>query len=319
MEHTYRDDFPVTADWAFLDHANVAPISRRAYEQVERWVRDTAANGGASIDRWVQVVESVRGAAARLISADPADVAFLASTSQGLALVAEGFPWQQGDVVVVAEGGVSGQRLPLGPPSVAGRSGQDGALPRREDLARRPRTADRCADALALDQLRPVRDRLPHRPPRRRGVVSVTEHRPLCGRHPRAWGVPERRAGHAHRLPRGEQPQVAGRPPGAAIFAVNPSKLEKIRPTSVGWKSVVDPYNYSKLDFMLKNDASRFEAGSFLIPSIVGLGGGVPHCWRRFGVRQIGVHQPGQGRDDAVPIRVDPSRGHWRRRLETDP
>jgi len=62
-------------------------------------------------------------------------------------------------------------------------------------------------------------------------------------------------------------------PQGAAIFYVSEDKLARLRPTSVGWKSVADPHDYSKVDFRLAPDASRFECGSFIVPSIVALGG----------------------------------------------
>ena len=50
-------------------------------------------------------------------------------------------------------------------------------------------------------------------------------------------------------------------PPGASIFFIDRAKLEKIRPNSVGWKSVADPHSYSSLDYRLKEDSPALQVG----------------------------------------------------------
>src|SRR5438445_12876858 len=61
-----------------------------------------AENGDAMEHRWVQRIEEVRGLAGRLLDADPVDIAFIKNTSEGIGIVAEGFPWKPGDNVVTA-------------------------------------------------------------------------------------------------------------------------------------------------------------------------------------------------------------------------
>src|SRR5438128_2410701 len=97
-----REQFPVTRRWAFFDHAAVAPLSGPAQRAVVEWAADMADNGDVHEPLWFHRVNEVRGLAGRLLNADPLDVAFVKNTSEGVGIVAEGFPWQPGDNVVTA-------------------------------------------------------------------------------------------------------------------------------------------------------------------------------------------------------------------------
>src|SRR5688500_785654 len=98
-----RSEFPVTRRWAFFDHAAVAPLSARAQAAFTEYAVDLAENGDVNERRWLERIEQARGFAARLLNADPLDIAFIKNTSEGIGIVAEGFPWQGGDNVVIAE------------------------------------------------------------------------------------------------------------------------------------------------------------------------------------------------------------------------
>ena len=97
-----REELPITRRWAFFDHAAVAPITGRAQRAMAEWAADMAENGDVNEPRWVQRVEDVRGLAGKLLNADPLDVAFVKNTSEGIGIVAEGYPWKVGDNVVTA-------------------------------------------------------------------------------------------------------------------------------------------------------------------------------------------------------------------------
>src|SRR5438477_1812349 len=97
-----RDEFPVTRRWAFFDHAAVAPLSGRARQALVAWAADMAENGDVNERQWVRRVEEVRRHFGQLLGCDPLDVAFVKNTSEGVGIVAEGFPWQAGDNVVTA-------------------------------------------------------------------------------------------------------------------------------------------------------------------------------------------------------------------------
>src|SRR5688500_5000835 len=100
---SFRSRFPVTSRWAFLDHAAVAPLPAPAVAALHAYAESLAANGVAAVKEWTSRVAAVRGLAARLINAPSVDdVYFVPSTTHGVSVVAEGFPWQPGDNVVLA-------------------------------------------------------------------------------------------------------------------------------------------------------------------------------------------------------------------------
>src|SRR5579862_2224562 len=98
--HPLRTEFPITRRWAFFDHAAVAPLSARAQQAMHDWAADLTENGDVYHGRWMKRVEEVRGLFGRLLHCDPLDVAFVKNTSEGVGIVAEGYPWQAGDNVV---------------------------------------------------------------------------------------------------------------------------------------------------------------------------------------------------------------------------
>ncbi|MCS7047436.1 MAG: aminotransferase class V-fold PLP-dependent enzyme, partial [Gemmataceae bacterium] len=97
-----RADVPVVQRWAYFDHAAVAPLTVRAAAALREWTDDLLANGLVNERHWLARVQHVRELAARLLGADPLDVAFVKNTSEGIGIVAEGFPWRAGDNVVIA-------------------------------------------------------------------------------------------------------------------------------------------------------------------------------------------------------------------------
>ncbi|MGH7225547.1 MAG: aminotransferase class V-fold PLP-dependent enzyme, partial [Gemmataceae bacterium] len=98
-----RRECPVTTRWAYFDHAAVAPLTERARRTLIAWADDLAENGEIHDAERVRRVEEVRRLAARLLNADPLDIAFIKNTSEGVGIVAEGLPWRHGDNMVTAQ------------------------------------------------------------------------------------------------------------------------------------------------------------------------------------------------------------------------
>jgi selenocysteine lyase/cysteine desulfurase len=100
MTVRYRDEFPVTKELIYLNHAAVAPLCRRAADAI-RWLADDACQFGSShYDKWMDCYAGLRKAAARLINATPEEIAIIKNTSEGIATVALGLDWKAGDRVV---------------------------------------------------------------------------------------------------------------------------------------------------------------------------------------------------------------------------
>jgi len=92
-----RDLFPVTRNLIYFNHAAVGPLSTRAYAAMEQHARDQRDQGALHWQDWYAEYNRFRAAAARLIGAQPKEIAILKNTSEGLSFVAEGYRWKSGE------------------------------------------------------------------------------------------------------------------------------------------------------------------------------------------------------------------------------
>ena len=65
-----RTQFPVARNWAFLDHAAVAPLPRRSGEVLREWIDRQEHQGVVAWPENERRVEGIRDLVARLIHAD---------------------------------------------------------------------------------------------------------------------------------------------------------------------------------------------------------------------------------------------------------
>lgn len=96
----YRDQFPVTKELIYLNHAAVAPLSRPTAQAMRHLIEDAELYGSLHYGEWMETYRSLRQAAARLINASPDEIAIMKNTSEGIATVAEGLHWRAGERVV---------------------------------------------------------------------------------------------------------------------------------------------------------------------------------------------------------------------------
>lgn len=95
-----RELFPVTRNVVYFNHAAVGPLSVRACEAMERHARDQRDFGAMHWRDWYAEYVHLREAAARLIGAQPGEIAILKNTSEGISFIAEGLRWRAGDNVI---------------------------------------------------------------------------------------------------------------------------------------------------------------------------------------------------------------------------
>jgi cysteine desulfurase/selenocysteine lyase len=96
-----RELFPITKEYTFLNCAAVSPLALPVKEAIEKSVRDQCERGTwAYIEEWHECEERVRQKLARLIGGSAEEIALLGNTSDGLATVASGLKWNDGDSVV---------------------------------------------------------------------------------------------------------------------------------------------------------------------------------------------------------------------------
>ena len=67
---SYRDEFPVTDKYIYLDHAGIAPVSIRVKRAVEDFLKGVAEAGAFNYGTWMERVSRIRGRCGKLIGAD---------------------------------------------------------------------------------------------------------------------------------------------------------------------------------------------------------------------------------------------------------
>lgn len=98
------NEFPVTQHLNYLNHAAVAPWPKRTAEAVHAFADECVNEGSSHFTEWLELENGLRQRLAAFIGASSADdIAFLKNTSEGLSVVAHGFPWQAGDNVVISD------------------------------------------------------------------------------------------------------------------------------------------------------------------------------------------------------------------------
>lgn len=268
-----RRQMPVSEKWAYFDHAAVGPLTRPAHDAVITWASEVTGDGDAVYPQWNQRMARTRAAAARLIGAEPASVALVHSTTEGINLVAEGFPWQPGDNVVLpddefpsnvypwlnqAHRGVEVRRV----------AGRDGHL----DLAALRAACDARTRIVSLSWVGYVSGwrtdlaaaaEMAHDA----GALLFVDAIQGLGPFPLDVGrLPiDFLAADGHKWLLG--------PEGAGLLYVRPQHLELLRPTGVGWHSVAHRQDYARIELKYPASAARFEGGTPNVVGLLGFGG----------------------------------------------
>jgi selenocysteine lyase/cysteine desulfurase len=268
----FREHFPVTAHWAFLDHAAVAAPPDVCVRVQCDWANDKSRHGITSYTPWAQRVEETRNHAGRLLNCDPLDICFVGSTTHGIGLVAEGFPWKPGDnVVIVAEEYPSNQYPWMNQRdrgvearSVASRGNRVDIADVRDAIDSRTRLLAISSvefgsgyrnDLAALGELC-----------RQRDIFFFVDAIQSLGVFPLDLRqVPiDGLAADGHKWLLG--------PEGAGIAFIRRDWVDRLHATGVGWNSVIGAHDFGTIDFRLKPHAGRWEGGTVNSGAIAGMG-----------------------------------------------
>jgi cysteine desulfurase / selenocysteine lyase len=267
-----RQEFPITTEVAFLNHAAAGPIPRRSQQAMNEVIDDYVHHALLHHDEWQGRTQRVREQSARLLNARPDQIAFIKNTSEGLSLAANGIDWRAGDNVVVPADDFPSVVYPwlnlaaagVETRTVAARGGrvlledlQDAVDGRTRAIAISTvqfKSGFR-SDLAAVGTLCRQHDLL--------FVVDGIQSLGALALDVVACGI-DVVAADAHKWLLG--------PLGIGIFFCSDRALERLKVRTVGWLAVQDPYAFHyHLDLL--PDARRFEPGSENAIGIYGLGG----------------------------------------------
>jgi cysteine desulfurase/selenocysteine lyase len=262
----YRDQFPVTEHLVYLNHAAVAPLCKAAADAMRHLADDACQYGSYHYSKWLDAYEGLRVATARLINAQPDEIAIMKNTSEGIATVAMGIDWRPGDKVVGFEEEFPANYYPWQ------RLQSKGVLVEwlsASDPLDRIDEACRGARLLAVSFVQYISGF-------RSDLKAIGE---ICRRHGCFFFVDaiqglgafpvDVEAAHIDALAADGHKWMLG-PEGCAVLYVRKERQDEIEPVEFGYTNVAAT-DYSIRDMTLRPNAGRYEPGTLNTIGIYGL------------------------------------------------
>lgn len=283
----FREKMPITSRWAYFDHAAVSPLPEPTRSAISTWCQQATEQGGQAWPIWNRTLEGVRKTAATFVGADLDEIALVHSTTEGISLVAEGFPWREGDNVVTLANEFPSNLYPW--MNLASRGVETRRVPvagGRVDLEQIAAACDSRTRIVSMSwvgyalgwrlDLGEVAE-LAHR----RGALFFLDAIQGLGAFPlNVQAVPiDFFAADGHKWMLG--------PEGAGLLYVRREHLNRLRAIGVGWNSVVRSHDFDHVELELKAAASRYEGGTPNSVGFTGLGASL-ELLGRFGAERIG-------------------------------
>ncbi|HET6879670.1 MAG TPA: aminotransferase class V-fold PLP-dependent enzyme [Pirellulales bacterium] len=267
----FRRLMPCAEQWSYFDHAAVAPLSLPAKSALVNWATEVAENGAVNWPQWAAELEHLRRRAADLVHADVAEIALTHNTTEGINLVAEGFPWQSGDNVVMFDDEFPSNVyawLNLADRGVEVRRVHGGDRPKLDDLAKACDDRTRIITVSWVGYASGWRHDLAKlaEMAHERGALLFVDAIQGLGVFPLdVQQTPvDFLAADGHKWLLG--------PEGAGLFFTRREHLDRLRPIGLGWNSVVHSHDFSKIELCLKPSAGRYEGGTYNMPGLLALG-----------------------------------------------
>jgi selenocysteine lyase/cysteine desulfurase len=290
MNSEIRKLFPVTENYVYFNHAAVCPISTPVYERMQQHARDVMENGAVHYREWLAAIKQTRELGARLINARPDEIAFAPGTSAGLAMIANGVDWREGDNIVTADCEFPANVVPW--MRIKREYGVEVKMARERDCRLETEEILNLIDdrtrvvALSFVEFASgFRNDLAAigRHCRERDVLLVVDAIQGLGAlnlDVEACAI-DALSADAHKFLLG--------PEGVALFYVSRRAMGRVKPTLVGWLSVNNPEDYLNYDQPYAPGARRFEAGALNTAGVAGLGAAI-ELFLQIGLEKIESH-----------------------------
>ncbi len=284
---TIREQFPITRQYNFLNHAAIAPLSKPAADALAGYAREMCEAAYLK-GTYFRTAENVRQVAAKLINADPLEVTFVKNTSEGINYVANGVQWARGDNVIINTMEFPANAYPWMALEQRGVmvkqvEEEEGRIP----FDRLAGAIDRRTRIMAISAVqwtngfRVDLTRLGELC-KEKGVLLVVDAIQALGVHPidvEAMNI-DFLAADGHKW-------LCG-PEGAGIFYCRRELIEHLRPTEPGYLCMRHSFTEPIRKIDLHHDARRFDSGVYNLAGICALGASI-ELLLEAGVDQIQV------------------------------
>ncbi len=263
----YRDQFPVTQNVIYLNHAAVSPLPRAVADAMRGLATDAEQYGSLHYSRWLEAYAGLRQAAARLINASPGEIAIMKNTSEGVSTIAEGLNWRNGDRVVGFQEEFPSNYFPWRRLQARGIEVNWLSI---YDPLEKIAEAVRGARLLAISFVNYLSG---YR-------VDLKRIGEICSQHGCFFFVDAIQGigafpidvedFHIDALASDGHKWMLG-PEGNAVLYVRRKWLDAIAPTEFGWMNPASQGDYGSRDMTLRSDAGRYECGTLNTVGCFGL------------------------------------------------
>jgi selenocysteine lyase/cysteine desulfurase len=265
-----REDFPITKHAVYLDHASGGPIPRPVFEKIKTYYETHLTRADFAWGEWIRQREAVRKKAADFIHANPSEITFIQSTSQGMNLIAE-MLWREGAVLTNTSEFPS-STLPW--------------------IWRRAKMIFQKAE---MGEISPLKLKILLSPSVKTIVTSFVQYatgfrqdletlgkikgnRFLVVNATQGFGafpIDVEKSRIDFLCTNSYKWLMAGY--GGGVLYIRKKWLPRFQPSSVGWRSMKEPERMDNRRVDIKNDASRYEMGCPSFPTIFGVGAAIDY------------------------------------------
>ena len=267
-----RTEFPIFEHTTYLNSCSQGALSHRVRRAYEDYLAGWDARG-AEWEHWVERAEAARGAFARLLHAEPMELAVTTSVSQGVNGIVSALPFERGgrNRIVISEyefptvGQIAHAQELRGAEVVHVRPEADGSIPAE-------RFAEAIDDRTALVCCTTMSYRTGHRQDVAEIARIAHEHGALClADSYQAVGAIDLdvRAFGVDFVTGGTVKYLLGSA-GLGFLYVRRELLAQLLPTQTGWFADEDIFQMDISDYSPAADARRFDAGTPPVPNIYG-------------------------------------------------
>lgn len=263
----HRDQFPVTNNLIYLNHAAVAPLCKPAADAMRALADDAEVWGSFHYDRWMVCYDGFRREFATMINATPGEIAIVKNTSEGIATVQMGFPWRTGDRVVAFKEEFPANYFPW---ERLRAKGVEITWLSLYDPLDKIDEACRGARLLAISYVNYLSG---YR-------VDLDALGEICARHGAFFFVDaiqgmgvypiDVRRSRIHALSADGHKWLLG-PEGCGVLYIQQEWQDQIEPVEFGWTNIAGYNDYSCRDMALRPDAGRYECGTLNTVGCYGL------------------------------------------------
>ncbi len=268
-EELRRHEFPVAESKVFLGHAGVCPLPRRVAEAIAHYAMNATQGDQEALVPLFQIQKS-RELAARILGAQPDEIAFVGPTTLALGYVANGLPFRKRDNVLIYHDDYPSNVYPW---MALAERGVEVRLMNVRELGKIRAVdvqgqVDENTKLVALASCHFISGWRINLPAigkflRERKILFCVDGIQTVGAFPTTVEHVDFLAADAHKWLLG--------PCAAGIFYVRKELQEILKPTVIGWNNVRCPNYVAQEQISFRGGAHRYEAGSDNLLGLVGL------------------------------------------------